>query len=275
MGGTDSLMILSGAWTAVWAVSAIAQLACIVHVVKTGRPYWWIMVIFWFPLIGLAAYLFLEVRPSLGKMDWQTFLWRLKSPAERIRILEAQLEDSTTIKNRFALADELHAAGRFDRECEVLAEGLRGAFKDDSQLLMRLSQAHLDAGRPQDAELLLAKTAPERSPDSQLNYALLQARVAAALGRDAEAEPRFQELVNRKKSEGPRYYYAEFLLRNDRAAEALPILKDILHQYRRGTVVWRYQERRWYYAAKRLLKSPPSSIPRRSTEAVTERTLAR
>ena len=261
MGGVDSLLFFSGAWTTVWFVSAIAQLACIVHVIKTGRPYWWIMVIFWFPLIGLAAYLFLEVRPSLGKMYWQTLLWRLKSPAERIRILEAQLEDSTTIKNRFALADELHAAGRFDRECQVLAEGLRGAFKDDSQLLMRLAQAHLDAGRPVEGEQLLAKTAPERSPDSQLNYALLQARIAAALGRDAEAEPQFQELVSRKKSEGPRYYYAEFLLRGGRASEALPILKDILHQYRRGTVVWRYQERRWFYAAKRLLKSPPSAVP--------------
>ena len=40
-----------------------------------------------------------------------------------------------------------------------------------------------------------------------------------------------------------------------RPEEAAAILSDILHQYRRGTPVWRYQERRWYYAAKKLLKT--------------------
>ena len=74
---------------------------------------------------------------------------------------------------------------------------------------------------------------------------------------NGDAETLFKELVARKRSEGPRYYYAEHLLRNGRRDEATSILKDILHQYRRGTVVWRFQERKWYYAAKRLLKSKP------------------
>jgi hypothetical protein len=241
-----------------WLVLGAIQLGCIIHVVRTGRPYWWIMVIFWFPLVGALAYLFFEVRPSVGKFDYQALLWRLKSPQQRIAIRESILDDSNTVRNRLALADELHAANQFDRECSVLSEGLRGAFKDDATLLMRLAQAHLEAGRSPEAEQILAKTTPEKSPDSQLQFALLTARVVARQGKAIDAEKAFTELVAKKKSEAPRYYYAEYLMLTGRRDEAMTILRDILYQYRRGTPVWRFVERRWFYAAKRLLKAPPA-----------------
>ena len=234
----------------------VAQIVCVIHVLRTGRPWWWMWVIFMIPLVGLAAYFYFEVRPTLGKLGIQSLLWRLKSSRERIAIRRAQLEESSTVKNRLLLADELHDAGQFDDECDVLADGLRGAFKDDATLLMRLAQAHLEADRAARAEEIVSKTVPERSADSQANFTLLKARVDGRIGRGPQAEQVFQELSAKKKSEAPRYYYAEYLLRQGRRDEALAILRDILHQYRRGTVVWRFQERRWFYAAKKLLKSP-------------------
>ena len=245
-----------------WVLSIVgpivfaAQIACIIHVIRTGRPYWWIWLIFGIPLVGLAAYLYLEVRPNLGKLGIQSLLWKLKSSQERIAIRREQLEESNTVRNRLALADELHDADRFDDECDVLADGLRGAFKDDATLLMRLAQAHLEADRAARAEEILSKTTPERSADSQQQYALLQARIQGRTGRGAAAEKTLQEMGAKRKSEAPRYYYAEHLLRHGRRDEAVAILNDILLQYRRGTVVWRHQERKWYYAAKKLLKTP-------------------
>lgn len=254
MVGSDWLWqswLLSSAWPLILA----AQIACAIHVLRTGRPYWWLWIIIAFPLIGLAAYVYLEVRPTWGKISWHALLWNLKSRRERIAILEHELEESTTIRNRQALAEELHAAGQYDRECTVLAEGLRGAFKDDPHLLMRLSEAHLEAGRLTEAEQFLTLAIPDKSPDTQLQHALLKARMATASGRPDEAERQFKELISRRRSEGPRYYYAEHLIRSGRHGEGTAILKDILHQYRRGTVVWRHQEKKWYYAAKKLLKS--------------------
>jgi hypothetical protein len=250
LGWQASLMSLA------WPLILTAQIACIIHVVRTGRPYWWIWLILIVPLIGIAVYLYLEVRPSLGRHWFQTLLWKLKSPQQRIALLEAQLAESTTVRNRLTLAEELHAAGQYDRECQVLEEGLRGPFSDDPTLLMRLAEAHLEANRVVEADKLLSKTTPEKSPDSKLQYALLTARIHSRNG-SPDAECRFQELLARKQSEAPRYYYAEHLLRSGRKGEAAAILRDILNQYRRGTVVWRYQEKRWYHAAKRLLKQKP------------------
>jgi hypothetical protein len=253
--GINWILWQSSLMSVAWPLIVAAQIACIIHVIRTGRPYWWIWIIFVVPVIGLAVYLYLEVRPSLGKQWFQTLLWNLKSSGQRIGVLETELAESTTVRNRLALADELHTAGQYDRECNVLAEGLRGAFKDDTTLQMRLAEAHLEADRVAEAEELLGKITPEKSPDSQLQYAILKARIASRRGA-AEAETLFQQLVNKKRSEAPRYYYAEHLLKGSRPDEAIAILKDILLQYRRGTVVWRHQERKWYQAAKRLLRSP-------------------
>src|SRR6478736_9389224 len=139
---------MTGAWLGwhgslmamIWPVVVMAQIACVIHVLRTGRPYWWIWILFVLPLVGVAAYLYVEVRPSLGKNWLQNLLWRLKTPSQRIEILESQLSESTTVRNRLSLAEELHDAARFDRECDVLSEGLRGAFKDDATLLMRLAE---------------------------------------------------------------------------------------------------------------------------------------
>ena len=233
-----------------------AQAGCLIHILKTGRPYWWIWIIWGVPIIGLAAYIYLEVRPSFRRVNVQSFLWNFKNSQERIRILEERLEDSTTVRNRLALADELHRAGKHDQECQVVADGLRGPFADDPQLLLRLAEAHLEAGRSGEADKIVEKIIPDRSSDFVQRHKLLRARVYGSLGRDAQAEPLFRDLVAAKKSEAPRYYYAQYLLRRQQAGEAYAILKDILYKYRRGTPVWRYQERQWYYAAKSLLKAP-------------------
>lgn len=269
------MLLYDPMFSIVWPMSLIVQIACIIHVVKTGRPYWWIYVIFCFPVAGLAAYIFLEVKPQWNRLNFQAMLWNFKSSRERIEIRRQILHESSTIKNRLALADEFQAAGQHDEECRVVAEGLAGPFKDDVQLLMRLAQAQLDAGRPAEARQILARTAPERSSDSQHQFSLLKARVAGSLGHAAEAEREFQSLTAKKKSEGPRFYYAEYLLKSgaaERRSEALATLKDILHQYRRGTSVWRHQERRWFYAAKQLLKSPAPKPAARAKGPIGEKT---
>lgn len=239
-----------------WLIMAL-QIACVVHVFRTGRPYWWIWIILAFPLVGLAAYVFVEVRPTWRKGNWQAWLWKMKSPSQRIAIRAAQLEHSTTLNNRLLLADELQAAGEFSQEVQVLSAGLQGPFKDDAELLLRLSQAQLDAGQLADAAKTFDSLKVERSSDFRLRHKLLQARLWGAQGRNAQAEALFQELIAPRRNEAPRYYLAEFLLATGRPAEAASILRDIQLQYRRGTSVWRYQERQWYFAAKRLLRQIP------------------
>ena len=43
----------------------LAQIACLIHAGRTGRPYFWFMIILFVPGLGILAYLAVEVIPGL------------------------------------------------------------------------------------------------------------------------------------------------------------------------------------------------------------------
>lgn len=254
-------------WSYGWPVAMVVQVACLVHVVRTGRPYWWFWIIMGFPLLGAAAYVVLEVRPAWGRLDWQSLVWQFQNAAGRIRIREAEFDASPSVSSRMALAAELHAHQHFDRECEVLAAGLVGPFRNDTSLLLRLAEAHLAIERTSESESCLTQCTEKLRSDEEIKIRLLQARILSMRGRFADAEAIFQDLTTRRRTEAPRFYHAETLLREGRTDEARALLNDICKQYRRGTIVWRKQEREWHIAARALLKSMASQ--RRQRPAAT------
>src|ERR1700733_16187093 len=43
----------------------LLQIVCIVHVVRTGRPWMWIYILLFLPGLGVAAYAIVEILPGL------------------------------------------------------------------------------------------------------------------------------------------------------------------------------------------------------------------
>jgi len=42
-----------------------AQVLCAIHVVRTGRPYWWLFLIVMVPAVGVIVYFVAELLPGL------------------------------------------------------------------------------------------------------------------------------------------------------------------------------------------------------------------
>lgn len=229
------------------------QIGCFIHAIKTGRPFFWLWLLFMFPGIAVIAYLLIEVRPTMGKLDWQSIRWKLSSPAERIRVRRDELRHSNTIKNRYRLSDELIAAGNHEEACRVLTDGMCGVFADDAELMLKVAKTHLDCGRIDQARDLLSRLRPLQGVDFQYEYQLAQARVLAGQG-DPRAEEAFQALMSPHRTEASHFYYAKHAFEMGRKDEAQQILRNILQRYRSGTTVWRFQEKEWYQRAKRLAK---------------------
>ena len=45
--------------------SVLLQFVCLVHMVRSGRPYWWIWVIMIGSYLGVAVYFFTQMLPDL------------------------------------------------------------------------------------------------------------------------------------------------------------------------------------------------------------------
>ena len=57
----------------------LLQIACLIHAGRTGRPYFWFMIILFVPGLGILAYLVVEVIPGLLRGRTATRLSRTAS----------------------------------------------------------------------------------------------------------------------------------------------------------------------------------------------------
>lgn len=221
-----------------------AQLALIVHVLKTGRPYYWIWILFMAPALGGIAYVLVELLPELRTPGDATFSWRPR--AWRIRTLRTTLEDTDTVKIRLALAAELLAAGQPDEARAVAEESLHGVFRDDPHTLAAVARYRLEAGKFDDALAALDQIKIKADRMLALAVTLLRGRTLVMLGRHAEAQAALREIVATYIGEEPRYYLALSLSQSGSVAEARALWEEIRKRFRRAGRGWRRAEKRWF-----------------------------
>src|SRR5260370_36006642 len=78
----------------------LAQVLCAVHAGRTGRPYYWIMLILFMPGIGMLAYFLVEIVPELsGRRTARAAasgVVKLLDPEKRYREARRQVKTAST-----------------------------------------------------------------------------------------------------------------------------------------------------------------------------------
>jgi hypothetical protein len=106
-----------------------AQIGFIIHAARTGRPYYWLMIILFIPVMGVVAYVIVELLPSAARAPTTSRAMdkakRLVDPEGDYRALADKLDLTPTIENRKALAQECLKLGKLE-EAEALYRGSLG-----------------------------------------------------------------------------------------------------------------------------------------------------
>jgi hypothetical protein len=231
----------------------LVQLALIVHVFKTGRPFWWLWILLIAPVIGGLAYILIELLPHLSVAGGRGFtLW--KPRAWRISSLRAELEETDTVKLRLRLAAELLAAGQPAEACAVAEESLRGAFRDDPHTLASVARYRLEAGKFVEALAALDQVKVEADRMLGHEVTFLRGWAYVQAGRHTEAQPILRGIESVLLGEQPRYFLAVSLAQSGDPAAARAIWEDIRKRFRRAGRGWRRAEQRWFKLAGERLK---------------------
>src|SRR5437762_4410577 len=81
-------------------LSLLLQILCAVHVMKTGRPYYWIFIVMFVPMVGMIAYFIVEILPELtGSRTARTAaagVGRALNPGRALREAERNLAMTPT-----------------------------------------------------------------------------------------------------------------------------------------------------------------------------------
>jgi hypothetical protein len=236
-------------------LSGVLQIACIIHVVRTHRPYYWVFILLAGSFIGIAAYVFAELLPGIGQSRTARTTIRAAhdriDPERRKRRAAHQLDVADTLENRRRLADESFNSGDYQQAAELYRSGLRGLYATDPDLMLGLAGAqfrlNLHAEARDTLEALIKANPDFRSHEGHLLYA----RCLESLGEIQSALHEYATLVEGFPGEEARVRYGLLLKREGRTAEAADVFNAVVKRARLSPKYYRREQREWIDIADR------------------------
>ena len=225
------------------------QAICVIHCLRKGRQTNWIWLIIFLPLIGSLIYIFSEIFTGRDIQKVQSGIGSVFNPGGSVRRLEDNLRFSDTFANRVALADAYLAAGSTDRAIELYESSLEGNFTENEYVLSQLIIAYYQKKRYADI-IPIGKKIYKLPQFARSRSHILYAAALGYNGDPESAEKEFKTMKARFANYEARYYYALFLVGNDRAAEARLFLHEMLDEVSHLSSRERRYNSNWFRMAK-------------------------
>ena len=209
-------------------LSFVIQVTLIIHVLRTGRPFWWIFFILFAPGIGSAVYVVLEILPHTGLFSIMRKAERQVSnaldPTRELRAAQEAFDLTPTMGNRLRLAHASAEIGDFTNAERLYRDCLEGQFVDDHAALLGHARAFVDLGRHQEAldRINRLRDLGHEGPAE----ALIFARAAEALGQNEEAEEAYAFAAPRIPTLEAHARYIRFLRHNGKDVDATRELQE-------------------------------------------------
>ncbi len=240
-------------------VSLALQIACAVHVVRSGRQLYWIWILLIGSYLGVIVYVIAAVIPDLRNdprsRQAARKLVNTFDPERQRRSIQQRLEIADTVNNRRVLAEESMKLGDYASAAELYRSVLKGVYANDASFLLGLAQAQAGqndfAGARTTLDTLYAAHADFRSSDAEL----LRARVLEALGDRATALEHYRALATSYPGEEARFRYGALLKQAGRFSDARQVFGDMLKRAQLAPRYYRRKEKDWLDSAKRELAS--------------------
>ena len=240
------------------ALVLLIQFCFVVHVFKTGRPYWWMGIIMAFPVMGCVIYYFVEVFPGSREhrkaLKAARAIARAIEPDADLKKRAEELEICGSLDNRMALAAECMNHRMYPEAAKLYESCLAGAYANDGAILFGLAKAAVEGGDWRKAEQAIGHlkiAAPKVRP---LEARLLQARVHEGVGEYDVALAMYREILPAFVGLEARYRYGRLLLRLGKNEAAMETFNDVLKHAKRFASSIEAEEQ-WLQAARHAIVS--------------------
>jgi len=235
----------------------LIQLALIIHVLKTGRNRYWILVILFLPLIGGIAYLVIEILPEFsGSISGQRAVRNVRktlNPGSELRHHEAAWEQSPNVDNGRRYAVALLDSGKTAEAEEIVNGALKGLFATEPTLLLIKARIEFEQDRPAEAVETL-EILQENNPDFRnAEGHLLYARSLEANGQTDKAVREYSAVSGYFPGVEARYHLAMCLKITGNTQASKDELESILNDAKIAPPHFRKSQKIWLDAVKHEL----------------------
>jgi len=235
----------------------LIQLGLIVHVLKTGRSRYWIIMLLFMPLIGGIAYIVMEILPEFsGSITGQRAVRNVKktlNPGADLRHHEAAWEQSPNVDNSRRYAEALLDSGKTTEAEEIVNGALKGLFATEPTLLLIRARIQFELDRPAEAVESL-ETLQDNNPDFRnAEGHLLYARSLEANAQTDKAVREYSAVSGYFPGVEARYRLALCLKETGNNQASEDELKSIINDAKLAPPHFRKSQKTWLEAVKREL----------------------
>ena len=224
------------------------------HVMKTGRPQFWMFIILMLPIVGSLAYVLLELVPELGNTrrarQIAGSIGDIVDPDREWRRRHEAAVHTHSVDTKLALAEECERKGMWGEAIQLYQTAAQGVFADDPVLLFGLARAQLSSGDPRAAEDTLDRLRKAHPSTRHQEAHLLYARALEAQDRMAEAKEEFEALSGYYTGFEARTRYGLLLLRTGEPGRARALFEDVAKAGSARRVAVLDADRDWLKVAK-------------------------
>lgn len=233
------------------------QMALIIHVLKTGRSRYWILMLFFMPLIGGIAYLVIEILPEYSNsISGQRAVRTVKktlNPGAGVRHHEAAWQQSPNVDNSRRYAEALLESGKIAEAEQIVNGALKGLFATEPTLLLIKARIEFDQDRMAEAVTSL-ETLQKHNPDFRnAEGHLLYARALEATGEIDQAVREYSAVSGYFPGVEARYYLAMCLKVAGNLQASKDELNSIVNDAKLAPPHFRKSQKTWIDAVKREL----------------------
>lgn len=218
-----------------FAIIAV-QVALIIDVLRHGSNRFWIMALMFLPVASTIAYVIVEVLPRMKHNRHvriaQAQIIEKLDPERELRAAREALDVAHTAANRVRYADALVARGRNGEALPFYRDAI-GVGRADYRTGEKLARCQYLSDHNEEALGTLDAMTQPSAPSDKDRIALLRARILEDLGRDADAESIYGDLVHRFPGDEVRCRYAGLLLKQGRKTDARRLLDEVEQRLKR------------------------------------------
>ena len=233
----------------------LISLAFAYHCIRSGNPWWWLLVIGFLGPLGWAAYVIFAILPDMfGSNSARRFADNVSTMADPGRSYREKLRDVERLGSadaKRALAEECIKRGMFQDAVDLYQGAMAGPIGQGDPVLLRgMARAKLLAGDGAGAveafEKLRAMDRAAFDSDTELDYA----RALVLVGRTDEALRQYEAVVPRYPGEEARCRYAMLLTGLGHKDRADKLFREIVDNVKHAPSYYRARQREWYRIAK-------------------------
>jgi hypothetical protein len=238
------------------AVVLLIQFCFAYHVLRTGRPYWWMFIIMAFPVMGCVIYYFVEVFPGSREQRRANkaarAVARALQPDAGLRKRAEELEICGSVDNKLSLAAECMNHRMHAEAMRLYESCLGGAFAADGAILFGLGRAAIEGGEWDKAASTIARLQAAAPGFRPMERRLLEARLLEGREDTEAALAAYRDLLGVFVGQEARFRYGSLLLRLGKQEAALEVFNEVLTHARRFASSIE-EEERWTVAARQAI----------------------